>query len=262
MVTPPRKPIQDKTRVQSVRRALQLLQLFNQEMPEWGVSDLSRKLMLPKAIVFRLLATMEDEGFIEQNPENQKYRLGKIVFKMAAVYTRHNTLINIGDRGLKNLAAETCQSALIGVLDGTSYMCLAVIPTQKLVGLNIHPGDHRPAHATAAGKVLLAGLDNKAVCALFPSGKLEAITRNTITDLDMLLSELDQVRKQGYAIAHDESYDGLSAVAAPIRDYRGRQIAALALGWLTPSVSDSEVSNFTQRVIQVAEEMSHQLGNQ
>lgn len=254
--TPP-----DKTRVQSVQRALQLLLLFTHEAPEWGVADLSRKLSLPKSIVFRLLATLQDEGFVEQNRENSKYRLGSKVFEIAAVYSSQNDLITVGKRYLNELVAEAGVGGLISVLDGATYMCLVSVPSRSLLDIHLRPGDRRPAHATAAGKVLLAGLEDDAVRQLYPDGKLEAITPRTLRDVDQLLHALEVVRKQGYAATCDESFMGLTAVAAPIRNYQGHVIAAIALGWVTNSLAESQTLPLAQLTMQAADAISNHLGD-
>ena len=91
----PNQKVSDSTQrphIQSVQRALEILQVFNQGRPELGVTELSKELMLSKAVIFRLLATMEQFGFIEQNPQNRKYHLGRTVFKIAAVYASQNDL--------------------------------------------------------------------------------------------------------------------------------------------------------------------------
>lgn len=258
---PPLKTPPDKTRVQSVRRALQLLRLFTQETSEWGVTELSRKAALPKSIVFRLLTTLQDEGFVEQNRENQKYRLGCRIFQIAAVYSSQNDLITVGKRYLNELVAETGVGGLISVLDGPMYMCLVSVPSRSLLDIHLRPGDRRPAYATAAGKILLAGLSDDAVRKLFPQGKLEPITPNTIRDVDQLLSALAVVRKEGYATTCDESFLGLTAVAAPIHNIEGHVVAAIALGWVTNSLPESRTQLLAKCTVKAADNISNHLGD-
>ncbi len=257
----PLKTPPDKTRVQSVQRALQLLRLFTPETPEWGVAELSRRVALPKSIVFRLLTTLQDQGFLEQNRENSKYRLGCRIFQIAAVYSGQNDLINVGKRYLSVLVAETGVGGLISVLDGPMYMCLVSVPSRSLLDIYLGPGDRRPAHATAAGKVLLAGLSDGEVCKLYPGGKLEAITPNTIRHVDELLSALAVVRNEGYATTCDESFLGLTAVAAPIRNIQGHVVAAIALGWVTNSLPESRTRLLLKSTIKAAHDISDHLGD-
>ncbi len=113
----------------------------------------------------------------------------------------------------------------------------------------------------AAGKVLLAGLNDDAVCARYPSGTIEAFTAHTIADVQALLKVLRQVRQEGYAFAIDESFVGLASVAAPICDYRGAVIAALSLSWPTGAISKRQVSKLTRQVIGTAHEISRRIGN-
>lgn len=255
------KPPPDKTRVQSVQRALQLLKLFTRDYPEWGVADLGRKLGLPKSIVFRLLMTLHDEGFVEQNRDTLKYRLGRTILQISAVYSDQNDIARVGDRYLRELVMEAGVGGLIGILDGTTYLCLLSVPSGGLLDIHLRPGDRRPAHATAAGKVLLSGLSDDAVRALFSDETLVAITPNTIRTVAQLLRELDKIRAQGYATNYDESFRGLTAVAAPIRSPRGQVVAAIALGWVTHSFSGSRVPQLTQLTVKAAEDISHCLGD-
>ncbi len=251
----------DKTRVQSVQRAIQLLQIFTRDDPEWGVADLGRKTGLPKSIVFRLLTTLQDEGLVEQNRDTSRYRLGRTILQIAAVYSGQNDIARVGDRYLRELVAQAGVGGLIGIFDGTTYLCLLSVPSKSLLDIHLRPGDRRPAHATAAGKVLLAGLADDAVRALFTDETLVAITPYTVRTVDQLLRELDKVRSQGYSTNCDESFRGLTAVAAPIRNPRGQVVAAIALGWVTHSLPESRTPELTQLTVNAAEEISRCLGD-
>ncbi len=250
-----------RKRVQSVQRALRLLLLFGQETREWGVTELSRSLQLPKTVVFRLLCTMQELGFVEQNPQSQKYRLGRSVFEIAVVYAGQSDLIGIADHFLRSLVAETQRTAQLGVLDGTMNLSLIVVPSPLMVRVNIRPGDRKPAHATATGKVLLAGLTDDAVRRLYPTGTLQVVTPTTLSTVDQLISQLDEIRAQGYSLNCEESTEGITGTASPVRDYQGRTVAGLSLSWPTQLVPQSEAAGLIQKVVLAAKEMSQRLGS-
>lgn len=250
---------QDKTRVQSVERALRLLRAFDQHSTELGVSELSRRLCLPKSIVFRLLATLEDAGFIEQNPVTRNYCLGPTVFELAGVYAGHNGLIKIGEPFLRDLVAHTGLTAQLGIRDGYECISLLVVDSPMRVRVALRPGERTLAYATATGKVLLAALRNDEVQLILPR-PLAALTHNTITDPAAVLVELDRVRQRGYAMNHAEYSEGDVAVAAPVRDFHNQVVAGLSLSWPTHMISESQIPDLIRRVMQSADAMSRRLG--
>ncbi len=252
---------QDKSRTRSVQRALCLLQAFSPRDPEWGVSELSRHLKLPKTVVFRLLETMRDACFVEQNPLNNRYRLGRAVYEIAANYASHNELIRIGDVFLHELVAKSHYTAQLGILDENQTVTLLVVESPLVVRISFRPGDRRLAYTSATGKVLLAEKSEESLRSLFPSRKLHCVTQNTITDFDALLKHLEQVRRQGYAMNRGESTEGIMAVAAPVRDSHGNPIAGISLGWPSQLVPQKEVPDLAQLVITTAGEMSKRLGD-
>ncbi len=247
-------------RVQTVTRALKILREFNQETPEWGISDLSRRLGLPKTIVFRLLETMRDEGFIEQNPDNKHYRLGIAIYAMAALYATSNDLIRIGNLILPDLVARTRFTAQLGVLDGHESVALVVVESPMIVRVSFRPGDRRLAYAGATGKVLLAGLTNRQVRSLFARRKMVSLTPKTIVDLDALIKQLEQIRRQGYAVNDGETTGGIMAVAAPVHDARRCTVAGLSLGWPSQLVPPEQISSLIDCVVEAAQNVSNRLG--
>jgi DNA-binding IclR family transcriptional regulator len=256
----PKSTLQGKTRVQSVQRACQILRAFNCATAEWGVSDLHRHLHLPKSVVFRLLQTLEDQSFVEQDSVSHKYRLGRGSYEMAALYARSNDLIRVSEPFLKQLVAQTRFTAQLGVLDGRDTVSLLVVQSPMSVRVVIDIGDRKPAHASATGKVLLAGLSDETVRALLSDGKLIALTADTLTDIKTLLSHLDKVRDQGYALNRGESTEGIMAVAAPIHDHQGRTVAAVSLGWPAQFASENQVPDLIKCVVRTAKEISQRLG--
>ena len=224
--------------------------------PEWGVSDLARKMALSKTIIFRLLTTLKSEGFLEQNAKTERFRLGTALFLLAATYARQNDLLRLADRFLRELVARTHHTALLAVLDTNFFVVLDVVPSSNVMMINILAGDRKPAHATAGGKVLLAGLPDEAMYALYPSETLTQLTANTIGTRARLLTELAQVRRDGFALNRSEANEGEMAVAAPIRDYEGRTLAAIALSWPMHIVPEDQVPALARQVIATAAEMS------
>lgn len=250
----------NRNRVQSVERALAVLRSFSPETPKWSVTSLSDHLHLPKTIVTRLLATLEDARFVEQDTSDRSYYLGRRIYELAGSYANRNELIRISNAFLVQLVAQTGFTAQVSVLDGKEIVCLAASESSMVVRAVFYPGLRRPIHATASGKVLLSGLSDEAIRALLADEKLAPITSNTITDIEELLKHLNTVRRQGYATNYGESIDGLIAIAAPVRNYQGQVIAAVSLGFPKQFVTDDQIPVLLQHVVNTTQQISQRLG--
>lgn len=257
----PRTVLRNRNRVQSVERAISILRAFGPDTAKWGVTSLSAHLHLPKTIVTRLLATLEDAGFVEQDTVDRTYYLGRSIYELAASYANRNELIRISNTFLAQLVAQTGFTAQLGVLDGKEIVCLTACESPMVVRAVFYPGLRRPSHATASGKVLLSGLDDAAVRTLLSTEPLPPITSKTITNLEELLKHLATVRSQGFAINYGESITGLIATAAPVRNYQGQIIAAVSLGFPKQFVTDDQIPVLVEQVVTTAKQISQRLGS-
>jgi DNA-binding IclR family transcriptional regulator len=250
----------NRNRVQSLERAVAILRAFDLDSPKWTVTSLSTHLNLSKTIVNRLLATWEDAGFVEQDPTDHTYSLGRSVYDLAGRYASRSELIRISNNFLAQLVAKTNFTAQLSVLDGNEIVCLSVCESPMLVRAVFYPGMRRPSHATASGKVLLSSLSDESVRELLGKEKLPRFTPKTIVEIDELIAQLDTVRRLGYATNLGESIDGLTAIAAPVRNRDGQIIAAVSLGFPKQFVSEPQITETIDQVVQTAQSISKQLG--
>src|SRR2546427_3922451 len=142
--------------IQSVSRALDILEAFTVDQVELGVTELSRKLKLHKNNVFRLLATLETRGYVDQDRETGNYRLGMKTFEVASVFLHHLGVAKQARPILERLAREAEEAAYLGVLDGPAVVCVDVAETSQPVRVVSHLGRRLPGHATALGKAPVA----------------------------------------------------------------------------------------------------------
>ncbi|MBI4589525.1 MAG: IclR family transcriptional regulator [Candidatus Rokubacteria bacterium] len=206
--------------IQAVSRALDLLEAFSTKEGALGVTDLARKLKLHKNNVFRLLATLETRGYVEQEKESERYRLGVKVYELAAVFLHHLDLRRQSRPHLEALAAKTGETAYLAVLDRASAVYVDMVESDQSVRVAPRLGRRFPAVASAAGQVLLAALQREQREAAL-AGQAEAAR---------ILERLAGVAAQGYAIDSEESEPGIVAVAAPIRDLTKRVVGAVECG--------------------------------
>jgi IclR family KDG regulon transcriptional repressor len=258
----PGKPKSDYS-IQTVSNALRLLEAFSQDV-ELGVSELSRRLALHKNNVFRLLATLEERGYIEQCADTERYRLGVRCLELGHTYERSHTLLDCARPVLEQLARSTGESAHLGVLEGFEVVHLDAVASDRLVGTGSRIGLRLPAHATALGKVLVACGDT-AVREDYDKGVvrvgIESLTEATITDRDKFFEHLNSVSLQGYAVDIEECELGMCCVAAPVIDGNGRVLAAISVSGPSFRLGPDELmGKAAPAVIAAADRISQHLG--
>ena len=249
--------------IQTVINALRLLEEF-QDAEELGVTHLSRRLDLHKNNVFRLLATLEQRGYVDQNPETERYRLGIRTLELGRAFTRSRSLLQRARSPLRALADALGESAHLGVLRGFEVVHLDGAAPDRLVLSRVRVGWRLPAHCTALGKALL-GCAPESVREAFDrtvvAGGLERRTPATIVDRDKFFEHLRSVAVQGFAVDAEECEEGLCCVAAPVHDGDGDLVAALSVsGPAFRLDEDGLLREVAPKVTQVADRLSRDLG--
>lgn len=259
-----RKPKSDYA-IQTVTNALRLLEAFGGH-EELGVTELSRRLALHKNNVFRLLATLEEAGYIEQSADTDRYQLGIRCLELGHAFARGDALMQRARPVLEELARTVSESAHLGVLHDFEVIHVHAEQTgQRLVGTASRVGFRLPAHCTALGKVLLGCADesqresyDRRVVA---PGGLQERTPETIVDREKLFEHLRAVATQGFALDVDECEPGLTCAAAPVYDAHGRLAAALSVS--APSFRTPQsllLGTIVPSVVAHAEALSRALG--
>jgi len=223
------KDIKSGHGIHSVHKAFDVLEAFDFQHEELGVSELARRLALHKNNVFRLLATLETRGYIEQNKRTGSYRLGLKTFEVASVFLHHLGIRRQADSVLQELVRRCNESAYLAVLDGAQVVYICMHDTSHPVRVLSRLGRRLPAHCTASGKCQLAFESEDRLEDIFRAYTFERLTENTITRYEDLVAHLKEVARRGYAIDNEEWESGVRCVAAPVRDYTHRVVAALGL---------------------------------
>jgi IclR family transcriptional regulator, KDG regulon repressor len=235
----------------SVGNAARLLKQFSSSERELGVTELAGRLGIGKSTVHRLLATLQAEQFVEQDPESGRYRLGLAIFELGAAASASTTLHQAVLMPMAALRVRTGETVHAAVLDGRQVVYVERLESPHTLRLFLEVGRRNDAHSTATGKCLLAHLDEARLTQLLDGWQLAAKTPHTVTDPTELRQQLRQVRKQGYAHNLHESEVGILSVAAPIRDARGETIAALGVAGPAPRM-EGTLDNITRGVVEAA----------
>jgi DNA-binding IclR family transcriptional regulator len=210
----------------AVDNVLRMLRLFeDHEMIR--VNQVARDMNLSRSTVHRMLATLSHHQFVEQDEFSRAYKPGPALVDIGLAVVDNIDIRGLAHGALLELRDKTNETAHLALLRGTEVVYLDSVESAQVVRTGGRIGWTMHAHATAAGKALLAELPDDRLGALYPSGRLAAPTSRTLTSLDALREQLDLVRRTGYAVNHGESENDVSAVAATVRDKRGRTRAAL-----------------------------------
>ena len=231
------------TGTQSVDRASALLINIMESNSPSHLGVLARTHDLPKSTASRLLSALERKGLLQRD-HNGAFSPGNVLTTFAREQNQESFLVARIHPLLELLSAKTGETANLAI-PGIGYVnLLDQVDGQYLLGATNWVGKQVPYHASALGKVLLA---YSAVS--MPPGRLERRTNTTITSRANLLSELESVRKMGYAIIADELEEGLVAVAAPIREPDGRTIGAISISGPSFRISVKELHNIGKIIV-------------
>lgn len=243
--------------VQSVDRAITILEILGR-LGEAGVTEVAGELDVHKSTAFRLIGTMEARGLIEQADDRGKYRIGLGLVRLAGTSAARTDLVQVARPMCKVLAAETGETINLAVLVGSAALYLDQIAGSSALQPHNWVGQQIPLHATSNGKALMAYLEPRQVDELLPA--LEPHTRRTITRRATLQRELAEVRERGYAVAVDELEEGLTAVAAPVRDAHGDVVAALSVSGSTYRMDADTLAATVAPLLRAAREVSLAMG--
>jgi DNA-binding IclR family transcriptional regulator len=247
--------------IQAVSHALDLLEQFHGEVDELGVTELSKRLKLHKNNVFRLLATLESRGYIEQNKATENYRLGLKSLELGQTFIKQMGLLRQAKPILERLVDECNETSYVAIFKEGHVVYLDVVETDLTVRVVSRVGSRLPAHCTASGKVHLAHMTEEEILNLLPGKELKGFTQTTITDRDALMKELVVVAEKGYAIDNEEMDLGVRCVAAPIRDYTRRIVGAVSISGPSMRFSDERIEKeLVPLVIQAGDDLSTRLG--
>jgi IclR family KDG regulon transcriptional repressor len=246
--------------IQSVSHALDVLEQFFGEADELGVTELSKRLKLHKNNVFRLLATLESRGYIEQNRATENYRLGIRCLQLGQSYVQHMGLLRQARPIMVDLVRQARETTYLAVLRRAAVVPVDLIEADRAVRIVSQLGEALPLHATAAGKAYLAFESEDDLRALLPDG-LQKFTERTVTDRQALVQQLRGVASAGYAVDLGEHLEDIRAVAAPVRDYARSVVGVLTVAApaarLSPERIEKEIAPL---VLKAGRELSSRLG--
>jgi IclR family KDG regulon transcriptional repressor len=247
-------------RIESVAKALTILTLFKFNKPEWGVTEIARELGMQKSTVFRLLATMQEFGFVRKTREGTGYRLGMRVFELGSVVANTFDLRDIALSYLHKISEQTGETVHLGVLNETDAMSIETVDGSNTLKSSILIGKRTPVYCTSVGKAILAFQSPQVQKEIIEKTNFVRFTDNTIVDPEAFTAELELTFKRGYAVDDMEHEVGVRCIAAPIWDSYGKALASLSVSGPSIRITKAKIPELAELIMRTTREISQELG--
>jgi IclR family acetate operon transcriptional repressor len=243
----------------SVDKALALLEALSAEpRTSVGVRQLAERVGLPHATGHRLLQTLLQRGYVRQEAASTRYLLGTRALELGFAALRGLQLAELGRPFLEHLVARCNETASLSVLEGGDSLFVDRVDSRHPLRLTTEVGSRRPAHVTAAGRVLLAYLPPARLAKVVPEN-WPPYTEHSVTTRRQLVQRLRDVVSSGFAVDHEEWADGVSCAAAPVFGHEGAALAALSVVGPTARMR-VKFEPMVQLVVETAAELSRAMG--
>lgn len=246
--------------IQSVDRAIQIVELFTGSLTELGITEISQMMGLGKSTVYGLVNTLLAAGYLEQNPENKKYRLGLKLFELGSIVQERMDIREIALPYLKKISREFGMTVHMGLYQDWEVIYIDKVdaPNTRIVYSQV--GKRAPMYCTGIGKAVLANLKPADIQYILGTQPREKLTPHTKTGEEQILRELEEIRQKGYSVDDEEVEIGLRCVAVPIFDHRKKPVAAISISSAAAVMEGMNVPEAAQRLREDALEISRKLG--
>lgn len=245
-----------ESRVPSVSRALDLLEVLSQSSRGLSLSEISRELGIPKSTTHNLICTLDARGYLQRIPRTRLYSVGLRAGNLASMGRADLQLRRFYMTPIRGLAEKVGTGVQVSVLRGCEGMVIERVDLRPLRLGGTRPGRHFHLHCTAAGKVLIAWQTDEELQRYFPGQYLFKFTANTIRDFEKLKLHLGEVRKKGYAVSDEEYLLARRALAAPIFNDSGHVMAAVSLDGSTTEIPMERINVLAEQLREAAQDIS------
>ncbi len=246
-------------RVQSIDRAVAILECFSENRRELKLSEIAYMLDLNKSTVHGILNSLKYHRFIDQDEITKKYRLGIRFIEYGELVINSMDMRDIAYPIIEDICERIEETVHVAMLDGFDVVYVEKKECNKSIKTSTKIGARIPAYITADGKIILSYLDDDKLNEYVPE-KIKKLTPNTITDRNKLLKVLHEMKNKGYATDNEEVVQGISCVAAPIIEHTGRVRFSLSITGPTVRMTKDKMKEYVDIISEAAKEISFRIG--
>jgi IclR family acetate operon transcriptional repressor len=255
----PEKPKGDGG-VQSISRALSILDRLAEFDEGLTLTELARGIALPPSSAHRILTTLQRHRFVRFEPATMSWHVGVQAFVVGNAFARSRDMVTLAVPHMRRLMTKTGETANFFMLDGEALICMAQIQSQQTVRAISRPGGGVEMHRSAAGKAIMAHMSDAEVGVIVERNGLPRYTEHTIVTHDALVLELARIRERGFAVDNEEFSLGLRCIAAPIFDEAGAVHAAVSLAGPAGRIAENRVDALGELVALCSKSVTSEIG--
>lgn len=245
----------------SLERALKILCVFNADRQALTLSQLSQILDLPKATVLRLCSTLIKYDFLGYNQQSKQYSLGLKLFELGGIVLSSFSIRRVASPYLIQLQSKLSKTVFLGILQDNELVYIdKKEDLMNPIRFGSQIGQHRPPYFGMIGQTLMAFLTDSEVNRLLQKIPLTPATKKSITNEKEFKERLAKIRKQGFVVDEGEGIDGITGVAAPIRDFTNKVVAGVGVGFISSSEDSKGLEKIIKDVLRTAQTISQELG--
>lgn len=238
--------------IRAVQRVCDIIDLLQRQSLGVSLAEVAKVADMPKSTAFRYMATLEERGFVERIPEDQRYRMS--VGLMPPDSRELENFVQLVLPRLASLRDAWGETVNLGILRGDDVVYLAVVEAARAVRMAVKTGDRDFVHSTALGKAMASQLDEGRVRKIAERSGLPAVTERTTVDVDALVRQLAQVRRQGYALDDRENEADARCIAVTVP--QSPVLAAISVSAPSARLSLSDVPRVAGSLQEVAEQIA------
>lgn len=246
--------------VKSVGRALEIIHIVSTYKDGIGVTELAKKMKINKSSVYRILLTLAEFGYIEQDQETERYKLG---YKFLEISAKLLDSIDIRKEALPyllQLERLTNEVIHLAVWDQGEVVYIEKLEGNETLRMHSRVGKRAPMHCTSVGKAILAHLPREVVLEVMERKGLPVHTKNTIVDKEKFLEELDKIKERGFALDLEENEEGITCISVPIFDHLGKVLASISISGPTMRMTKERLENLRPVMLDIGKKLSKRLG--
>ncbi|KAF5045338.1 Transcriptional regulator KdgR [anaerobic digester metagenome] len=246
-------------KIQSVERASLIIKLLAKKESPMKLTEIADELDINKSTIHGIIKTLKYHGFIDQDKETQKYRLGMYLVELGNIVTKSLDIRIITSPIIAEVCEKLSETVHIGMLDGYEVVYVDKKESNQSMRIFTTIGAKKPAYSTGVGKAMLAYIDEENINSYLPNN-LEKVTKNTIIDKKVLLEELKSIREEGIAFDNEENIEGLTCISAPIFDSIGRVKYSISVSGPSIRMTEQKIKKAIVVVKDAANKISEEFG--
>jgi DNA-binding IclR family transcriptional regulator len=246
--------------IKVLNKAFSILDIFLKNNAPLSMTEISEELGLYPSTIHRILDTLKYGGFVEQDSFTQKYQLGLKLVELGMTRLNNIDLVKEARPFLKGLSKKCDETVHLAILKNTEVLYLAKEESSQTIRMISYVGKRAPLHCTALGKVLLAFLPSDKMDKILGKIELFKLTENTIINKQVLIEELNKIKQEGFALDREENEKYVRCIAAPVKDYSGKVIAAISISAPSYRINQKNQNQLTGKLIDFCKRTSARLG--